>query len=815
MKKNFLLVYSLIAITFSSAFGQTQTSSGNINDNSRSVSTSKASLTGAVTDAKTGLPLAGATVYLPDLHTGTIANEKGIYTLKSLKEGKYLVEITYQGYATLIETIDVNGESVKDFALTGTVVEQEAITVTGVSFATRTKQNPQTVNVVKNSDLLNTSSSNIIDALSKTVPGLTVLSTGPAISKPFIRGLGYNRVVTVNDGIRQEGQQWGDEHGIEIDDYSAQRVEVLKGPASLMYGSDAIAGVINIQSQMPVPEGSIKANITSEYQTNNSLRGVYGNIGGTKNGFSWNAYGDYKGAHDYQNKYDGYVFNSKFYSNNYGGMLGYRSNWGSSRILITNFNQHIGMVEGERDEATGQFLKALPGGEEGKATNKDFKMISPEAPYQLINHLKITSDNIFNIGKNHLDFTLGYQENKRKEFGNADQPAVPNAYFDLKTINYSLKYHLPSNKKWKTAFGVTGMYQSNTNKASDAIIPDYKQFDIGGFLFTQYIKDKLTVSGGARFDNRRAEGMAMTVDGQPKFNDFQKNFANVSGSAGLSYQLSKSATLKANIARGFRAPNFAELASNGAHEGTNRYELGNPDLTSEVSSQADAGIEFSEDHVSLAASIFYNHVNNFIFYEKVANINGGDSVVIDPETGKQLDVYRFNQQTANLYGIELHIDIHPHPLDWLHFENTFTYTKGGFSEAIDGSKNLPLIPAAKFVSDLKGNFLSKGKGIKNLYLSVTGDYTFAQNNAFTGYNTETPTPGYFLMNAGIGADILSKGKTLLGIHFAAANLTNIAYQNHLSRLKYTSVNPVTGRSGVYDMGRNFTVKVNIPLNYKI
>ena len=155
------------------------------------------------------------------------------------------------------------------------------------------------------------------------VPGVNAVSTGPAISKPFIRGLGYNRVLTINDGVRQEGQQWGDEHGIEIDDYSVQRVEVLKGPASLMYGSDAIAGVINIISQQPAPEGTIKANFVSEYQTNNALRGFYGNIGGTKNGFSWNAYGTYKGAEDYKNKYDGYVFNSKFNNKNFGGMIGY------------------------------------------------------------------------------------------------------------------------------------------------------------------------------------------------------------------------------------------------------------------------------------------------------------------------------------------------------------------------------------------------------------------------------------------------------------------------------------------------------------
>lgn len=775
----------------------------------------KATLSGNVTDIKTGLPLSGATVYLPDLHTGAISDEKGFFKIASLKTGKYLVEISFQGYSTIIETIDVTGETKHNFSLATSVVEQEAVTVTGVSFATRTKQNPQTVNVVKNSDLLNTSSSNIIDALSKTVPGLTVLSTGPAISKPFIRGLGYNRVVTVNDGIRQEGQQWGDEHGIEVDDYSAQRVEVLKGPASLMYGSDAIAGVINIQSQLSVSEGSIKANITSEYQTNSGLRGVYGNIGGTKDGFSWNAYADYKAAHDYRNKYDGFVFNSKFYNNNYGAMLGYRGNWGSSRVLVTNFNQHIGMVEGDRDELTGRFVKVLPNGGSAIATDADFKSVNPEVPFQHISHFKVTSDNVLNIGKNHLDITLGFQHNQRREFGDADNSEIPNAYFDLQTINYSARYHLPSNKKWKIAFGVNGMYQSNGNNAMEAIIPDYHLFDAGVFVFTQYIKDKFSISGGARIDSRHAVGMPLVVDGENKFNSFEKNFTNISGSVGLSYQLSKEVTFKANIARGFRAPNFAELGSNGAHEGTNRYEVGNNDLKSEVSTQADAGIEVAAEHVSLYGSVFYNYVSDFIFYERVANSAGDDSILTDPESGKALNVYRFDQKDAMLYGVEFHIDIHPHPLDWLHFENTFSYTRGKFKEAVDGSDNLPLIPAAKFVSELKGNFLNKSKVVRTLYMSLTCDYTFSQNNAFTGYNTETNSSSYFLLNAGIGADIISKGKTVFGLHFSATNIGDIAYQNHLSRLKYTAENPVTGRYGVFDMGRNFSVKVNIPLSYKI
>ena len=209
-------------------------------------------LSGKITDGKTGAALAGTSVYIPDLKLGVRANEDGSYSIPSLPAGKYLVEVSFVGFETIFETIDLTGAIQKNFALKETALEQEGVTVTGVSSATRIKQSPQPVSVMKRADLVGTSSTNIINTLVH-IPGVTAVTTGPAISKPFIRGLGYNRVVTVNDGIRQEGQQWGDEHGIEIDDYSAQRIEVLKGPASLTYGSDALAGVVNIQTLLPAP----------------------------------------------------------------------------------------------------------------------------------------------------------------------------------------------------------------------------------------------------------------------------------------------------------------------------------------------------------------------------------------------------------------------------------------------------------------------------------------------------------------------------------------------------------------------------------
>lgn len=770
-------------------------------------------LSGKITDEKTGAPLAGATIFIHDINRNAIANDTGEYKTAFIPAGNYLVEVSYIGHSSIVERVIINGNTIKDFILKDAVVEQEGVTVTGVSTATRLKQSPQPVAILKRTELLKISSSNIINSLTK-VAGVNALTTGPAISKPFIRGLGYNRVLVVNDGVKQEGQQWGDEHGIEIDDYSVQRVEVLKGPASLMYGSDGLAGVINIQSLAPVAEGTINANLLGEYQTNSRLRGYYGSVAGAKNGFSFNAYGSYKGAQDYKNKYDSYVFNSKFNNKNFGGMLGYGGSWGHSYIRVSNFDQHIGMVEGERDDATGKFLKAVAGGGEEIATNKDFKSIDPFVPFQQVEHFKLSSDNSFNAGKNKLDVSVGYQRNQRKEFGDPDNTNEPVAYFDLKTINYSAKLNIPYKGSWKTSIGISGMVQNNKNRAEEAIIPDYNLFDIGGFVFTQYHKDKLSLSGGLRFDNRHVEGKQMLDGADTKFEGFTKNFSNVSGSAGISYEASKELTLKFNVARGFRAPTLAELSSNGAHEGTNRFEVGNRSLKSETSLQADAGVEFNSEHITLGAGIFYNSINDFIYYRKVLNSVGDDSLVLDPESGDLLNVFKFDQQNAHLYGVEFNMDLHPHPLDWLHFENTFSLTRAKFTDAIDGSENVPGIPAARYLSQLKGNFLEKGNSIRNLYVSLESDYTFKQKNVFTGYDTETATPAYWLINASIGTDVMCKGHSLFTISLSGNNLTDVAYQNHLSRLKYTAVNNTTGRQGVFNVGRSFAVKVNVPLSFK-
>lgn len=772
----------------------------------------KGSFHGKVTDALTKSPLQAASVYFTDLKVGTSTDANGAFEIKNLPEGRHLIEVSHVGYTSVIEYVDISTDTKKDYALSEAIVENNAVIITGVGTSTQSKKTPFQVSVMHKEELAQSASTNIIEALAKK-PGVSTLSTGPSVSKPVIRGLSYNRVLTINDGVRQEGQQWGDEHGIEIDEASVSKVEILRGPASLIYGSDATAGVINIITNVPIENNTVKANLFSNYQTNNKARSFNGNIAGNIKGINWNLYGSTVTAADYRNKYDGRVFNSKFNEKNFGGYAGYNGSWGYSHLLFSNFNLTTGLVEGERDSA-GYFIKSIAGGATARAVTADFNSTQPEIPYQHIRHFKMASDNNFSIGKNHLLLNIGFQHNQREEFGNPDNVVERALYFDLKTITYTARFNLAEVNGWKTSLGLNGMRQQNTNKGLEQLIPDYTLFDIGGYLYTQKTINKVTLSGGLRYDTRNLDVKALMDGSDVKGAAFTKSFGNYSGSIGTAIQLTNQLNLKLNAARGFRAPSIPELASNGSHEGTIRYEYGDINLKSEISDQFDAGLELNTKHITFSLSGFYNNFSNFILYRKLQAVNGGDSTLT--ANGSQLTAFKFDQQRATLSGLEFTMDIHPHPLDWLHIENTFSYVSGRLKDPLESAKYLPFIPAPRLITEVRGSFKKMATNIHNFYLKIEADNTFAQNNIFFAYNTETATPGYTILNAGIGADIVnSAGKEIFSLNISGNNLADVAYQNHLSRLKYAPENLATGRMGVFNMGRNFSIKLNIPFSYKL
>ena len=292
------------------------------------------------------------------------------------------------------------------------------------------------------------------------------------------------------------------------------------------------------------------------------------------------------------------------------------------------------------------------------------------------------------------------------------------------------------------------------------------------------------------------------------------SFSNFSASAGITYPISKQWTAKVNASRGFRAPNIAELASNGKHEGTLRYEYGNPQLKPETSFQTDVGLVFNSDHISAEASLFQNNINNFIYSEKLLAKDGTDSI---PDPNEPVPAYLFVQGNAQLTGGEFSIDLHPHPLDWLHFENSFSFVNAlNLSKSsIDSSKYLPFTPPARFQSELRANIKTLGNVFSNLFFKVEYIHSWSQDRVLLENRTETRTDSYSLVNSGFGGDVVSqKGTPIFSIYFSGNNLFDVAYQNHLSRLKYAAENLSTGQVGVFNMGRNFSVKVVVPIPIK-
>ncbi|MBI3511011.1 MAG: TonB-dependent receptor [Bacteroidetes bacterium] len=783
----------------------------------------KATLSGKITDNADSSALIGAVIYFPDLKNGTQTDINGNYKIENLPVGSFTIEVSCTGYATITEKILLSENTVINFKMESTPTEMPGVVITGQSSSADPKKIPTPISVVTTLQLQQNISTNIIDAIAKQ-PGISQVGTGPGISKPVIRGLGYNRVVVVNDGIRQEGQQWGDEHGIEIDEYGANRVEILKGPASLAYGSDAMAGVVNIISAPTLSQGTVTGNIISNYQTNNGLVAGSANIAGNLNGLTWDARYTHKQAHDYVNKYDGGVFDSRFTENDFSGTIGLNRSWGYSNFILSSYHLSPGIVEGRRDSATGKFIKEVRVNSttiaDSLANTDDLHSYQMATPHQEIHHYKAIWNSSFIVGDGQIKTTFGFQQNQRQEFADVLHPENYGLYFLMNTINYDVRYIFPEKNNLQITSGVNGMQQDSKNKGVEFLVPEYSLFDIGTFVTARKSFEKLDISGGLRYDLREEHTANLYLDSNGiktsssdpdaihKFSSSRNSFSGISGSAGISYELSKIFYTKFNISRGYRAPGINEVGANGVHEGSLRYERGNPELKAENSLQFDLAFGVDSKHVSGEIDLFDNNIQNFIYARKLSSVNGGDSITQGYST------FKFVSGNAQLMGGEATIDIHPHPFDWLHFENSFGFVIAQQKNATDSTKYLPFTPAPVYRMELRANIPKPGRSFQNVYVKFEVENYFAQNNIYSAYHTETATKGCTLLNAGCGGDIIRNGETVCSVFFSVNNITDVAYQNHLSRLKYSDMNYVTGRTGVYNMGRNFSLKLNIPLYFK-
>jgi iron complex outermembrane receptor protein len=801
------------------------------------------SLSGKVVDKEKGSPMPGASVYVPDLKVGAVADKEGRYKFNNLPSGTYLVEVRFVGYATFYQNVDFSKTTVLDVQLKLSTIEAEEVVVTGVSKATQIKRAPIPIVAVGKSYMdQHSASGNVIDEVAN-LPGVSAVTTGPNISKPFIHGLGYNRVVTAEDGIRQEGQQWGDEHGIEVDQNSIDRIEIIKGPASLSYGSDAIGGVVNLLTPPPVPEGKILGNASGIYGTNNGLINGSLRLQGNEKGLIWGTQLSEKLAEDYQDRHDGRVYATNFNEKDARAMIGLNKSWGYSYLNASLFDDLQAIPDGSRDSLTRKFTKQITDSDTYRPIVPESELNSYSIPtlHQHVQLYRIYDNSNIALGKGNLLVNLGWQYSHRREFTHPTAPDVPGLNLELHTYTYDLKYNFATGKGYESSAGVNGMYQNNAlGYSTDFPIPAYHQFDIGPFWLEKKSFGKLDLAGGARFDIRSFSGKSAYVDtvtpyyptlhtgNDPgtasgviqQFPSLSKNFSGVSASLGGTYNFSDRFLVKANIARGFRAPSIAELSANGPDPGSQIYHVGNSDFKPEFSLQEDIGAALTLPHLTASAGLFYNIIQNYIFQEQILDANGNPERV-NPDGSSnpngEYSKFTYVQSKARLVGGEFYLDIHPVP--WLHFENALSLTYG--TNLIDGGhapdslKYLPFIPPAHTHSELRGVY-SKGFGrFRNAYAFIGFDHYSAQNRFFSAYGTETYTAGYNLLSAGLGIKLVhATGKSIVEIFLNGTNLANANYQSNMSRLKYFD-NPVVPpgiQPGIFNMGRNISFKVVVPFD---
>ncbi|MES2838007.1 MAG: TonB-dependent receptor [Bacteroidota bacterium] len=721
-------------------------------------------LKGIVLNFETKQAVPFAIIQLIDLNSGLTANENGEFIIKKDLPKSIKIKISAIGYESITNQITPNNDSVFQFYLKEKHVELAEVTV---SSATGLLQKHTITNVESRSltELNTVLSTNLGEALSN-IKGVYQVSTGVGISKPVIRGLSGVRVVTYLNGLRIENQQWGGDHGMGVTENGIGNIEVIKGPSSLLYGADALGGVVYFSDENYAKIDSKELNFETQFESNSMRTKNYATYKIAKNNLRFNIFANYSNSADYKLANQLFVKNSRFNELNLKGALGYnRKNW-VMNVRYNFINNYIG----------------LPGHTHDTIISAATFMVTKQSrkytiPIQHIQNNYLLFDNSFYFNKSDLKIQLGTTSNHLLEF--EEKITIPDIDKKLVNATYNTRYKYYLKESTHIVVGAQGMLQWNTNglDATEILIPNSRMIDNGAFALFQTELKGWEFLAGARYDNRYIETLA-NFKGT---NTFSKTFNGFNYSAGAS-KIVNNYSFRANVSSGFRPPHFSELISNGVHHGAIRYEVGNINLKNERATQIDLSAEYNNEHLSLVLSPFYNQIQNYIYIEP-------QNIMID-----NFPVFEYKQvKKANLMGVDAGIHYHPHFLHQLHIEPSASYI---YAEN-ENNEALPLIPQTRINTQLRFEFESKKK-IKLENIAVQHLY-FLQQNRIANY--ETVSPEYQIIN--IGANFKIEKNNPVFIKVGVKNLLNANYIDHLSRLK---------NIGLAAPGRNFYVSFKININ---
>jgi len=706
------------------------------------------------------IPLPNVNVSIPALRLRTGTNDQGGYKFTKLPSGFYTVEFYSIGYEKETRTALVStGAIVLDVVLRASPLEMPAVTVTAKPEATEILNSSQPVAVLEGRELDRERGQSVGGSL-ENLPGVSTFSRGPLSAKPVIRGLTSQRVVITQNGMRHDSQQWDDEQSPELDALNVERIEVLRGPNSVLYGSDALGGVVNVITLDPHTLGDGHSRLAGNFLLNGFSNNRQGS--GSVMLFGTGDALEYLGQFSARHSDDimtpaGALENSGASEVNGSGMIRTSQDWGTLSLDYSHFGQEIHISPDPREMEDEPDL----------------------APQQNISHDRIHGLITAPVSSARLEVNGAWQKSERSEFEDEDQAEADSAVVKLRLSTFTVDakvHHAPVGDLHGTV-GASIMSQKNETLGLEPLIPGFTQTNFAGYVYEELQLSPISISGGLRFDSRKLE---VEENDDLEIDAETREYTAVTGTAGLIWHAAPDLSFGFNVGRGWRAPIAEELFINGTDEGSIRFKIGNPDLEPEESVNLDLSARLTSARIVAEASVFHNRINKYIFLSPTPGI--------DSATG--FTKYVQNQANATLTGFEA--NVHLAASDNVVLLAGFDFVLGRNEET---DSWLPMIPAHRFRTGLKLTEPACG-AVHRPYISIDAKVALDQEriDAF-----ETGTGGYSLFDFGIGGEI-ALGSSRMNVDFSVHNLFDRAYFDHLSRYKDYGLNP----------GRDVTVKVAIP-----
>jgi iron complex outermembrane receptor protein len=758
---------------------------------------------GKITDKHTREPIAGAMIEISVQKKATFSDKNGKYRIENVCEGKYEMKIRILGYD--IQKLEVNllHENTHDFRLNESEIHLDGINISAKRIESVSGNEKQ----LDAEQLKKMTGQNLASILT-SISGVSIIQTGSSIGKPVIHGMHSNRILTINNGIRHEAQQWGNEHAPEIDPFLAKQITIIKGAKSVRYGPDAIGGVIIIEPNELRHLDSIKTEINHFSMSNGWQNGISGIVESSShkiNGLDWRLQASTKkGGNVATPNYN--LANTGSQEFNYSIGAKYSRKRTDINVFFSQFNSKIGIFSGSHIGNTTDLAQAI-------GREKPLGIYTPESftfkinrPYQDIQHslLKLKLNQQFRNNQN-LQVTFGQQYNFRSEVDALRGDRNTAQVFKINTNTLEVLFnHKPFFKNIAGNIGLNGLYQYNIStgkilepQKSNVLIPNYTNFTIGAFWIERYVKGDYELEAGIRWDKRFLDVYYLErLQSQVTSDEFTNQ--SITNTLSISRNFNNRLKVGYNFATAWKPPVVSELYSDGVHHGSAAYEVGELDLKSEKVIENSVVINFADKFYQFEVLGYFNYLKNYIFLAPT-----GNSVLTIRGAFPE---FKYTQTNARFVGFDI-------SNSWSKFQKITLSNQLSLLWADDLERNQPLIFMPANRSETNLTFKLNDFWINEVMLNHR--LVFKQNRTPTSSIFQNPAESsilnlidgdymaapdaYNLFDIMVTKDLKFKKTDSFKVIFECKNILNTVYRDYLNRFRYFSD----------EIGRNISIRTNI------